>query len=112
MILEEPRVDRAAFTRRTGWTFRPEGACRGDICVPMPDAGGDWLDAHLLSARLHMPLVRDDPSGLWCLGPESFGQALQTAAAPDLHLPDLDGRPFDLQSLRGRKLLLLAWASW
>jgi hypothetical protein len=27
-------------------------------------------------------------------------------------LPDFDGKPFDVASLRGRKVLLLAWASW
>ena len=27
-------------------------------------------------------------------------------------LPDFDGNPFDVAGLRGRKVLLLAWASW
>ena len=44
--------------------------------------------------------------------PESGGRALTTAEAPDLVLPDRHGRPFALSSLRGRKVLLVAWASW
>ena len=112
MILEEPRVRREDFTRRTGWTFEPEGACRGDVCVPMPTQPGDWLDANVVSERLRMPLVYDQQVELWCLGPESFGRALQAAEAPDLSLPDWQGRPFALRSLRGSKVLLLAWASW
>ena len=37
---------------------------------------------------------------------------LTTAVAPDLELPDFDGNPFRLSSLRGQKVLLVAWASW
>lgn len=112
MILTEPRVAREAFTQRTGWALKPEGACRGDLCVPLPQLVDEWLDAHVLSERLGMPLLYDEPAGLWCLGPESLGHALQSAEAPELRLPDWKGRPFDLRSLRGRKVLLLAWASW
>ncbi len=32
--------------------------------------------------------------------------------APDLRLVDLDGRPFELASLRGRPVVLNFWASW
>jgi hypothetical protein len=112
MILDEPRVHRDQFTARTGWRFEPEGACRGDLCVPLPEPPGEWLDAELLSRRLGMPLLHEPAAGLWCLGPESVGAVLQTAEAPDLRLPDWRGEPFALSSLRGSKVLLLAWASW
>jgi hypothetical protein len=112
MILTEPRVRRDDFTARTGWHFEPEGACRGDLCVPLAEAPGEWLDAAVLSERLGMPLVHDEAARLWGLGPESFGRVLQTAEAPDLTLPDWRGRAFALSSLRGSKVLLLAWASW
>jgi len=49
---------------------------------------------------------------VWCLGPEALGRALTTAQAPDLILPDYQGNPFALSSLRGQKVLLVAWASW
>lgn len=112
MILTEPRVGRGEFTRRTGWRFEPEGACRGDLCVPLAEPPGDTLDAHVVADYLGMPLIHDDRAGLWCLGPESFGRVLQTTTAPDLTLPDWRGQPFALSSLAGRKVLLLAWASW
>ena|SRR5215831_4964489 len=112
MILEDARVSRDVFTRRTGWTFKPEGACKGDVCVPLPEPAADWMDVHVLSDRLSMPLLHDQAAGLWCLGPESFGRALPVAQAPDLRLSDWRGQPFELGSLRGRKVLLLAWASW
>jgi hypothetical protein len=112
MILTEPRVRRDEFSARTGWRFEPEGACRGDLCVPLPEPPGEWLDARVLSERLGMPLVGEEAAGPWALGPESLGRVLQTADAPDLTLPDWKGRPFALSSLRGGKVLLLAWASW
>ena len=112
MILETPHVDPTELERRTGWEIKPQGACKGERCVPLPPSGGDGVDARVLAERLGMPLVRDEASGLWCLGPEAGGRALASVQAPDLELPDLDGRPFRLGSLRGKKVLLYAWASW
>ena len=40
------------------------------------------------------------------------GTALATAVAADPVLEDRDGNPFRLSSLHGRKVLLVAWASW
>ena len=116
MILAEPVVDPADLQARTGWAVKPEGACKGDVCVPLPGVadGAGRLDAAKLAERLGMPLVRDDEHSLWALGPETgiTGRALTTAQAPELTLPDLDGNPFSLSSLRGQKVLLVAWASW
>jgi len=112
MIVEGVRVNRDAFTRRTGWTFKPEGACKGDVCVPLSQPAADWMDVHLLSELLSMPLLHDEAADVWCLGPESFGRALSAAEAPDLRLSDWGGQQFELGSLLGHKVLLLAWASW
>src|SRR5438067_5205795 len=103
MILSSLEVTRADFERHTGWKLRPEGACKGDRCVPLPDEVGDRLDVRLIAARLGMPLVRDKSHGLWSLGPGSGGRALQSAEMPDLALPDRHGRDFDLRSLRDQK---------
>ena len=59
-----------------------------------------------------MPLVHDADHGLWALGPPPEGAALASAAAADPVLEDRDGNPFRLSSLHGRKVLLVAWASW
>jgi hypothetical protein len=116
VILEQLVVDPAAFAARTGWAVKPEGACKGDICVPLPDSArtaDGRLAAPVLAERLGMPLLHDDANQLWALGPASVsGRALDTAVAPDLELPDVDGNPFRLSSLHGKKVLLVAWASW
>jgi len=39
MILEEMLVDADAFSARTGWEIKPEGACKGEVCVPLDRSG-------------------------------------------------------------------------
>lgn len=114
MILEELTVDPARLEERTGWVMKPEGLCKGDRCVPLPaQAVTDGrLDARVLADRLGMPLVHDAATGVWALGPESESARLASAELPPIVLPDLEGRPFDLRSLHGQKVLLLAWATW
>jgi hypothetical protein len=112
MILETLEIDAGTLEQRTGWAIKPEGACKGDRCVPLPMPHGERIDVRVLAERLGMPLVRDAGSGLWALGPEAGGRALTSVEAPDLTLPDYRGNPFRLRSLRGKKVLLVAWASW
>ena len=62
--------------------------------------------------RLRRPVAHDEKHGLWSVGLPSGERALLSAQMPDLVLPDLEGEPFDIASLRGSKVLLVAWASW
>ena len=114
MIVDERYVDPAEFEARTGWESKPEGMCKGDMCVPAPDAIGDdgRIDVERVAERLQMPVVTDPDTGAMAIGPEAMGRSLTTAVAPELTLPDVDGNPFSLASLHGRKVLLVAWASW
>lgn len=117
-IMEAGVIDSVAFAARTGWESKPEGLCKGDLCVPAPDAVTDdgLLRLAVLSDKLGMAMVGDEATGAGALGPESGGKALSTARMPELTLPDFgggaDGNPFSLSSLHGRKVLLVAWASW
>jgi len=102
------------FERTTGWAAKPEGLCKGDQCVPVVNAltADGNIDVAHVAERLGMALVADERAGVWGLGPESGGRALTTAVAPDVELPDVDGNPFNLAAMHGRKVLLVAWASW
>jgi hypothetical protein len=115
VLLTSTTTDAASFEDATGWAIKPEGACRGEVCVPLPDDvrvdGG--LDAVAVAGRLGMPVLRDEDHGIVALGPSTVvGRALESAVAPELELPDADGNPFRLSSLHGKKVLLVAWASW
>jgi hypothetical protein len=115
MLLESLTVDARTFADRTGWDPKPEGLCRGEVCVPAPGAlrADGLLDVTAAAQRLGMPLVRDETHGVWALGPATAnGKALATAVAADPELITRNGEPFHLSSLRGRKLVLVAWSTY
>ena len=113
MLLRSPTVSRSEFEAGTGWQLKPEGACQGHVCIPLSQPAGDTIDVASVARDMGMPLVAAPEHGLWALGPASIGsRALASAEAPDLRLPDLDGKEFRLSSLRGQKVLLFAWAPY
>ena len=112
VIFRAARVPPAEVVRVTGWRLKPEGLCREDQCVPFSSTDPASVDLAAVAQALGAPLVHDARHGLWALGAQAGGRALQSATAPDLELPDVRGAQFRLSSLRGRKVLLVAWASW
>jgi hypothetical protein len=111
VITDSLQLDPAEFSAATGWEIKPEGACKADVCVPLPSTGD--FDVRATAERLGMAVVADREAGLWAIGPQSLGgRALVSAEAPELALDDLDGHEFRLSSLRGQKVLLVAWAPY
>ena len=84
--------------------------------MPLPPEATDndgRVDVEAVADRLGLGVVRSTaPDGnqeLIALGPATMGgRALSTAEAPELVLPDFDGNPFRLSSLRGTKAVLVA----
>lgn len=110
VIVDHLDVEAAEFERATGWQIKPEGACKAEVCVPL---GGGGFDLLTTAEKLGMAVVPEPEPGLWAVGPESLGgRALATADASDFSLPDLDGREFRVDSLRGQKVLVVAWAPY
>lgn len=104
----------------TDWSTKPEGLCRGSVCVPVPPADRQALereDAVNLAAiwrRMNGPVAASERRDVWVLG-EAAGDrtaVLESLEAPDFALPDLDGRMNRLFDHRGGKVLLTTWASW
>ena len=114
MISTTSQVPAAELARETGWDVKAQGACRGEQCVPLPPATlqDGTVELGLFAERMRMPLLHDAEHRLWSLGPQSGGAAMTTVQAPDLVLPTLTGEPFPLSALRGKKVLIAAWASW
>jgi hypothetical protein len=100
----------------TGWTMKPEGMCRDELCVPLTDnARPDGkVDLATFWRALGHPVVSDPPGDVWVLGTaaESRAAALSGLEAPEFTLPDLGGVPHALSELRGKKVFLTTWASW
>jgi hypothetical protein len=111
-------VDPADLERAIGWDLRAEGLCRGDVCVPVRDPAAlradDGLDLAAVADVLRRPLAFEPDAGLAVVGDPAQERAdeLATLRAPPFTIPDLDGNPVSLAEYRGRKRLLLAWASW
>ncbi len=116
MLLHDLTIPRTSFEAGTGWKLEPDGACRGDVCIPLRDdvfVGDDDVDVTAIARQMQLPLVRDDEHRVAALGPwPGTGRALVSAEAPELVLPDLDGHEFRLSSLRGQKVVILSWGPY
>jgi hypothetical protein len=110
-------IEAGELERAFGWTLKDEGLCRGDVCVPLAGAslereGG--VDLERFAEALGRPLALDLDEGIALLGTGSAarGAVLASLEAPDFSLPDLAGQMHSLSEQRGKKVLLIAYASW
>ena len=109
---------------QAGWQLRPEGACRGDLCVPIPKArerdfvrevaGERSFNLCELASLRRQPVARSERGDVFAIGEASDDRAerLRGGEAPDFALPDLSGRIHRLSDHRGQKVFLVSWASW
>ncbi|MFH9069616.1 TlpA disulfide reductase family protein [Streptomyces alboflavus] len=122
------RLAFADVERALGFTRKPQGWCRGDLCVPAAvvaaleeagaTAGAGTLDVTAFAALLNRPVAmeldRGAGSGVVAFGVSADDRAatLTGGTAPDFALPDAHGTEHRLSELRGRKVALVFWASW
>lgn len=116
--VDGPSVAVDDLAAATGWQLKPDGLCRGEVCVPVRDRSTLVVDGRVLleslGAALHRPVVVDVAAGVAALGgdPVVVGTELHERHAADFTLPQLDGTSFTFSSLGRKKKLLVAWASW
>ncbi len=106
-----------ALEATLGWELQPEGLCRGVVCVPVDQSSlvrEEGLDLGVFADALQRPLVTDEKHAVAALGASHHdrGEALTSLQAPDFTLSDLDGNRHSLSDQRGKKVLLVAYASW
>lgn len=112
------RIRPDALADTLGWRLEAQGLCRGDVCVPVRDRAAletaDGVDLAALARAFDRPLALDVDEGVAVLGASASdrGGRLATLEAPEFALPDLSGRLHTLADQRGKKTLLIAWASW
>ena len=118
--VDGPRVSLSAEALRSalGWEVHEGTLCNDSMCVPLPAGSrlgeGGAFDLVEVAATIDRPLALDVDEQAAYLGASAGerAQALASLIAPDLTLPDLDGRPHTLSAHRGKKVFLVAWASW
>jgi hypothetical protein len=112
------RLSPAALRQALGWELKPQGLCKEDRCVPVrghadlvTQAGVDLAG---VADSLSRPLALDVEEGVVYLGASAADRAAQLASlqAPDFTFPDLNGTRHSLSEYRGKKVLLVAYASW
>jgi hypothetical protein len=104
----------------TGWSMKPEGFCKDDICVPTPSGEadrfvqGDAINVSAFWGLMGKPAVRSVGADVWLLGEGASlrNDALLSLEAPNFTLPDLDDNLRSLSQFRGKRVLLITWASW
>ena len=111
------------LTRATRFEVKPQGVCRDELCFPLPkartaeflrkDGGKEWFNLTAFAQLVHQPVARDAALSTWYFGLRSEQrQKLASLQAPDFTLPDVQGKMHSLSDFRGKKILLVTWASW
>lgn len=99
-----------------GFELKPQGACREDICIPIPRPmlRDTRFNLTAFSQRVGQRVVADPAMRVWSFGeiPVVRGAYLESRMAPDFSVPDRKGRPVRLSRFRGKKVLVVTWASW
>jgi hypothetical protein len=112
------------LTRINDFVLKPEGACLAELCIPvLQDRDSDmyvtrqnqgWFNVTGLADKLQQAHMADYQDGVWSFGvmPLERQAFFDSGQAPDFNLPDRDGNLVRLSDFRGKKVLLLTWASW
>lgn len=110
--------------RATRFVIKPQGVCRDELCFPLPKSrkaefvakkgNTTWFNLSEFARLIKQPSVTDQKNGVWYFGARAAEQNgyLNSFTAPNFTLPDLNGKLHSLSDFRGRKVLLVTWASW
>lgn len=107
----------------TGFELKPQGVCRDELCFPVPKSRAQefvhesnaktWFNLVAFAQLVQQPIAHDEAISTWYFGQRlDQRQALSSLKAPDFSLPDMSGKIHSLSDFRGKKVLLVTWASW
>jgi len=112
------------LTRATRFVIKPQGVCRDELCFPLPKnrraefvlkkGATTWFNLSEFAKLIKQPVITDQKNGVYYFGARAAEQngGLASFAAPDFTLQDLNGKLHSLSDFRGKKVLLVTWASW
>ncbi len=116
-------ITTADLSRAAHFEVKPQGVCRAELCFPLPKArkgeflerrdGKEYFNLAAFARLVHQPFAHQAVPDVWYFGlrPDQQTQLI-SLDAPDFTLPDINGKPHSLSDFRGKKVLLLTWASW
>lgn len=109
-------VRKTDLPRINEFELKPRGACRADICIPVPKSmsRGAFFDLTAFARKIGQSFVVDRASRVWSFGeiPLLRGQFVNSRLAPEFAAPDRKGGTVRLSDFRGKKVLVVTWASW
>ena len=109
-------IHKRDLPRVNGFALKPQGACRADLCIPIPKdmVRGDHFNLTAFAKKAGQAIVADADARVWSFGKmQALGGGLsKSRMAPDVTVPNRFGRPVHLAGFRGRKALVVTWASW
>lgn len=109
-------IQKADLPSINGFELKPQGACREEICIPIPRPmmRGERFNLTAFAQRIGQRVVADPAARVWSFGeiPVVRGAFLESRIAPEFSVPDRKGRPITLSQFRGKKVLVVTWASW
>lgn len=109
--------------RATRFELKPQGVCQNELCFPIPKSREQefvrnakdktWFNLVAFAELVRQPIAHDEALSTWYFGLRADQRAgLASLEAPNFTLPDMSGKPHSLSDFRGKKVLLLTWASW
>ena len=111
-------VSNSVLEQATGWSLKPEGLCRDQVCVPVRNVEAlvrdNQVDLGEFALLVSQNIVIDVQRKVVVFGEQAQirGTEMATLEAPDFTLPDIHGRQVSFSDYNRRKRLLLAWSSW
>jgi hypothetical protein len=107
-------VRKSDLPKINDFEVKPQGACREDLCIPIAKSltHGEYFNLTGFARKIGQTVVSD--SNVWSFGEISVLRSSFTASriAPDFAVPDRKGNIVHLTDFRGKKALVVTWASW
>ena len=112
------------LARSTRFLIKPQGVGRDELCFPLPKnrkaefvsrrGATTWFNLSEFARLIKQPVVVDGQNDIWYFGARAgeHNSYLTSLEAPNFTLPDLNGKLHSLTDSRGKKVLLVTWASW
>ena len=117
-------VTPADLTRINHFKLKPQGVCLDEFCIPIGrqpadgfirnEQGQEFFNLSKLAGKLKQAIVCDQEHRVWSLGPlpTQTTATVDSLVARDFALPDRQGKLVHLSDFRGKKVLIVTWASW